>query len=94
VLLLVLMELAESPEPEEFGLLFSVLLDGDNLFGPLVLILAFIVLVPLTVSVLLVGTLNSPWLLLAVIKKKHPTTKASINISNQYPGKQHTVGST
>jgi len=87
-------ELAESPVPEEFGLLFSVLLDGDNLFGPLVLILAFIVLVPLTVSVLLVGTLNSPWLLLAVIKKKHPTTKASTNIINQYPGKQHTVGST
>jgi hypothetical protein len=94
VFLLVLVELAESPVPEEFGLLFSVLLDGDNLFGPLVLILAFIVLVPLTVSVLLVGTLNSPWLLLAVIKKKHPTTKASTNISNQYPGKQHTVGST
>jgi len=74
--------------------LFSLLLDGDNLFGPLVFILTFTVLVPLTVPAFLVGTLNIPWLLLAVIKKKHPTTKASTNINNQYPGKQHTVGST
>lgn len=93
MLLLILLELAEFPESEEFVLLFYVLLDGYNLFVRLIFVLTFAVLVPLTVSVLLVGTLNSPWLLLADIKKKHPTTKANTNITNQYTGKQHKVGS-